>query len=412
MPNDAGKKTAVVLSGGGAYGAYEIGVLKALFAGKSPATGGAALDPDIFVGTSVGGFNAAVLAMNKGGATGAIAHLERIWRDHVADKGDGRGNGVYRIRGNPLDYFDPRLPATPMAQLERLFADTTMLGKAAVPRVLNFFSPAGRLLDRMEGLVDISAFLNIDPFCHLVESMVEPATLRKSGKVLRVMATAWVTGDAQDFDFPRMTDEATWAAIRASAAIPGLFPPVKLWNETFIDGGVVQNTPINPAVEQGATEIHVVSLNPNMAKLPDSHIENTLDTFNRVYTAMLASNVAEDVESARWINDGLEVLERIEAGEDLNSDTMSRFARVAGIIYRKLRAEGKLPSALTIHRYYPDKCLGDTFGMLNFHQSAIEGMIQDGYENAIAHDCQANDCVIAAAASFGKRAASAAGLSD
>ena len=409
MPNDAGTRTAVVLSGGGAYGAYEIGVLKALFGGKSPSTGGGALDPDIFVGTSVGGFNAAVLAMNKGGAAGAIEHLESIWRDQVADKGDGRGNGVYRIRGNPLDYLDPRLPATPLAQLERLIADTTTLGKAAVPRVLNFFSPESRLLDRMEGLVDISAFLNIDPFCHLVESMVEPATLRASGKVLRVMATAWVTGDAQEFDFPRMTDEETWAAIRASAAIPGLFPPVKLWDQTFIDGGVVQNTPIRPAIEESATEIHVISLNPNMAKLPESHIENTIDTFNRVYTAMLASNVAEDVESARWVNDGVEVLERIEAGEDLNSATMARFARVAGVIYRKVRAEGRLPLSLTIHRYYPDQSLGDTFGMLNFHQAAIEGMIQEGYKNAIAHDCQANDCVIAAPASLGRQAASAAG---
>jgi hypothetical protein len=39
-------------------------------------------------------------------------------------------------------------------------------------------------------------------------------------------------------------------------------------------------------------------------------------------------------------------------------------------------------------------------------------MIQDGYENAVAHDCQANDCVIAAPAALGKLAASAAGQSD
>jgi NTE family protein len=394
MLNSAGNKSAVVLSGGGAYGAYEIGVIKALFAGKSPSTSGEALDPDVFVGTSVGGFNAAILAMCKDGPAASIEHLESIWKDQVSDKGDGHGNGVYRIRGNPAAYFDPRLPGSPLEPLQRLIADTTSVGKAVVPRVLHFLWPEGRLMERIEGLVDISAFLNADPFCHLVESQVEPATIRQSGKVLRVMATDWVNGDAQEFDFPHMTDEETWAAIRASAAIPGLFPPVKLWDQTFLDGGVVQNTPIRPAIEEGATEIHVISLNPNMAKFPESHLENTIDTFNRVYTAMLAANVAEDVESAQWVNDGLEVLDRIEAGEDLNSDVMARFVRVAGFIYGKLRAEGKLPRALTIHRYYPDKCLGDTFGMLNFHQPAIAAMIEEGYSDAVAHNCEANGCVL------------------
>jgi NTE family protein len=398
MRNDTGSKAALVLSGGGAYGAYEIGVIKALFAGKSPSTGGAPLDPDIFVGTSVGSFNAAVLAMNQGGSNAAIEHLEHLWMDKIADKGDGRGNGVYRVRGNPLDYLDPRSPGAPMAHLERLLADTTALGMAALPRVLNFLSPAGRLLERVEGLVDISVFLNVDPFCHLVESEIDPGTVRTSGKVLRVMATSWVTGAAQEFDFPRMTDEETWSAIRASAAIPGLFPPVKLWDETFIDGGVVQNTPIHPAIEEGAGEIHVVSLNPNMAQMPESRIENTLDTFTRVYSAMLSSNIVEDVESARWVNEGIEVMERIEAGKEVNTGAMLRFAKVASEIHRKLLKHGQLPRKLTIHRYYPGKYLGDMLGMLNFHRGAIEDMIAEGYANTCEHDCEASGCVLTTAA--------------
>jgi predicted acylesterase/phospholipase RssA len=63
-------KAGLVLSGGGAFGAYEVGAIKALYSGHSRATAGAPLDPDIFVGTSVGNFNAAVLAMNKGGCPG------------------------------------------------------------------------------------------------------------------------------------------------------------------------------------------------------------------------------------------------------------------------------------------------------------------------------------------------------
>jgi NTE family protein len=395
MRTDSANRSALVLSGGGAYGAYEVGVIRALLEGRSPSTSGP-LDPDVFVGTSVGSFNAAVMAMNKGGANESIAQLQAIWQDRVSDNGDGRGNGVYRIRGNPGDYLDPRIPGSPLAQLQRLFTDTASLGRAALPRMLNLLSPHGKLLDEIKCLIDVSVFLDVDPFCHLVEEFIEPRAIRESGKMLRVTATGWLNGDCQEFDFRRMTDEETWPAIRASAAIPGLFPSVKLWNEVFIDGGVVQNTPIKPAVDEDATEIHVISLNPQMMKLPESHIENTLDIFNRVYTAMLTTMVSEDIESARWVNEGVEVMERVEAGEEVDSDTMQRFARVAGVISRQLRADGKLPSKLTIHRYYPSQCLGDVVGMLNFHRANIDAMIADGYKDACAHDCQANDCVIPA----------------
>jgi NTE family protein len=395
MNQDSGKRSALVLSGGGAFGAYEIGVIRALVEGKSPADARTPLDADVFVGTSVGSFNAAMLAMNDGGPREAIAHLEHIWRDEVADKGDGRGNGVYRIRGNPVNYLDPRIPGIPLEPLQRLFTDTTVLGKAAMPRLLHLLSLSEALIGRMEGLLDVSAFIDIDPFCHLIERSLEPAKMRKSGKVLRVMATGWESGDAQEFDFRRMTDEETRTAIRASAAIPGLFPPVKLWKETFVDGGVVQNTPIRPAIEESADEIHVVSLNPKMSQLPQDHLDNTLATFGRVYSAMMSANIDEDVETARWINDGIEVMERMEKEEDLHPAALGRFAKVAAVIYRKLIQTGKLPRALTIHRYFPNKSLGDAFGMLNFHASAIGSMIDEGYSDALNHNCQTNGCVLA-----------------
>ena len=108
-----------------------------------------------------------------------------------------------------------------------------------------------------------------------------------------------------------------------------MFPPVQIGEDVYVDGGVVQNTPIKPAVEEGASEIHVVSLNPKMREVPEHHIDNALDTFTGVYTAMLATMMSEDIESARWVNHGVEVLERMEAGDDVNSEAMAQFARVA-----------------------------------------------------------------------------------
>ena len=59
--NGNGEKHAIVLSGGGAYGAFEIGVMKVLFSGRSPSTRYTPVQADILTGTSVGAFNAAMI---------------------------------------------------------------------------------------------------------------------------------------------------------------------------------------------------------------------------------------------------------------------------------------------------------------------------------------------------------------
>src|SRR5262252_5790761 len=98
MTDTQGSKHAVILSGGGANGAYEIGVMKALFAGLSPATNYQPLEPDIFVGTSVGSCNAAFLVAQWATYnTLSIANLERIWLDNVSSNGQKCDNGVFRV---------------------------------------------------------------------------------------------------------------------------------------------------------------------------------------------------------------------------------------------------------------------------------------------------------------------------
>ncbi len=389
--------TGLVLSGGGAYGAYEVGVIKALFEGRSPSTCGKPLDPLVFSGTSVGGFNAAVLAMDLGGALESSKRLVSLWTEDIADNGDGKGNGVYRIRGNPSDYLDLRAPDTPRRQWHRIVNDAASLGMAALPRFLNLLNPDGHPFQRIEGLVDVSAFLNVDPFCHLVNEAIDPALLRKSKKLLQVTATNWITGDARAFHFDKPEEDGyTWAAIRASAAIPGLFPPVKMDDETYVDGGVVQNTPIMPAIEQGATEIHVISLNPKMKALPIGHLDNTISTFIRVYMAMLSSKIAEDIALARWINEFIDLVDRLKQGHTVETAKMKRFATLAGVISQSFHDKAELPKSLTIHHYYPPRELGAIMGMLNFHRPVIDAMIDAGDKDACEHDCVANNCVIPA----------------
>jgi len=110
MTNGDGVRQAVILSGGGASGAYEVGVLKGLFAGDSSATNYTPLMPDIFTGTSIGAYNASLLVaeINSRGFA-AIDHLEDIWLNVLPQDDDTGHNFVARYRGDPFEYLAPRL---------------------------------------------------------------------------------------------------------------------------------------------------------------------------------------------------------------------------------------------------------------------------------------------------------------
>src|SRR6266404_9301266 len=110
---------AITLSGGGAYGAFEVGVLKALMGGHAAVMGGEALDPKIFTGTSAGAYLSAVLlSVDSADPAQRIGHLERVWLEEVIDSPQRGGNGVYYLRGDPRRYLDPvRLARHPSGPL-------------------------------------------------------------------------------------------------------------------------------------------------------------------------------------------------------------------------------------------------------------------------------------------------------
>src|SRR6185369_8977564 len=150
VSEDNDERMAVVLSGGGAYGAYEVGVMKALLGGEMKGAGYRPLDPEVFTGTSVGSFNASMM-VSQPRVSGAVAvdHLEQIWLNQIAE-GPGRcGNGVFRIRANPLRYVDPDCVASPFQSLTKMDEDASFLSRSFLVRSLNFFITQGSLSNRL-----------------------------------------------------------------------------------------------------------------------------------------------------------------------------------------------------------------------------------------------------------------------
>ena len=380
----------MVLSGGGAYGAFAIGVMKVLFAGRSPSTAYEPLPAEIFTGTSVGAFNAAMMTVQRGydNLTAAL-QLENIWLNLVSERPGKGGNGVFRLRGNPADLLGPKYLGTEITG--HIAEDTLSIGTYLLLRTANFLASSASLEERSIALLNIGSFIDSSPFHDLLLTLVDEGTIRQSPRQLKVSVTNWVTGTVRYFCNTDFEQGRGIQAILASAAIPGVFPPVRIDRDIYVDGGLVENTPLNPAIEMGATDIHVVYLDPKPSVVQLRGEPYTIDTMMRVYEIMLASKISEDVETASWINSGLNAIAAYEHGQTISNTRFRDLLRTAGQFMKNSQVHYK---PLTIHRYFPEASLGGDFGMLNFGVEAIARMIAEGERMASIHDCEESGCLL------------------
>lgn len=230
--------TGLILSGGGARAAYQVGVLAAI-AELLPA--GACNPFPVIVGTSAGAINAVSLASGALDFPAAIERLTAFWqgfRSHQVIRSDWPG--VIR-------------------QASR-FVGHSLLGLGAqVPVALLNSSPLRRLLhDKLQ------------------LSGIRQAIAQKHLKAVAVTAFGYESGQAVTFYQGGGTIDAwlrhrriglptelTVEHLLASSAIPLLFAPVKIGQEFFGDGAVRQSAPISPALHLGASRVLVVGVSGN-----------------------------------------------------------------------------------------------------------------------------------------------------
>jgi len=388
-------QTALVLSGGGAYGAFSVGVMKVLFAGRSPATSYQPLLANILTGASVGAFNAAIMAGSRTGSLlGNAMYLENVWLEHVAEQQGQCGNGVFRFVGDPLDYLDYNCLHSPDLVANNFVTDTFTIAGYFLARTANFLASRGPVRERLLGLFNIGSLIDSRPFRNLLQSVLHEQNIFESEQRIHIMATNWITGAAMHFSNADFQQGLGLEAVMASSAIPGLFPPVQIGRDIYVDGGVVENTPLKPALELGATELHVIYLDPKPQYIPLLGQPNTADTLMRVYHLMLASKLHEDIETARWINSGLEALGSVPKTGQAASNQLRDAIRIAGKVL-----ERETPyKPVTIHRYFPSNVTGGQLGGLDFTADAISRLIEEGERVALVHDCSESDCLLAASA--------------
>jgi predicted acylesterase/phospholipase RssA len=323
----------------------------------------------------------------------AVAHLEEIWLNKIAEGGSAAGNGVLSFRGNPLVYLSPRSVTAPVESLKGMFRDGLFFAEYGLNRFAAFFSSSRGVIARAIELVDVASFISSEPMRQTIANEISCEKIRSSPKELRIIATDWENGTCNIFG----ADKAKICAemILASAAIPGIFPPVLVEKSTCVDGGVTMNTPLSPAIEAGADTVHIVSLDASLHPVPATELDSTLEALMRTFSIAISVAIREDMTSALWINRGLEAMERAKTNPDISTDELRDFVRVAAQLEQRARLNKKL-RPITIHHYHPTESLGSPLGILDFSRDTMIQLIARGYADAQKHDCIESGCVVPA----------------
>jgi len=384
-----GLRDAVVLSGGGAKGAYEVGVLKALIDGASPSTGGRALEPEIYTGTSVGAYNATYMASRPHRTAGeAIDELVEIWLRRVASTLRSCGNGVFRLRAPT---FDPGCLVEPLRVALRLGEDTAHYTSVAAQTAIRLAVSKLPLQYRPLQALNMEAFFTELPLRNLIDQTIDLEGLADATTILTIATADWVRGDLRLFTGPEIATQAGTAAVLASSAVPGIFPPVVVEGRPLVDGGLLLNTPLKPAIADGAGTVHVVYLDPLLSETPPADDLSTLDQLYRAMAIIWAARINADLETAKRINQGLRLLDE-SRGLSGASSVRRAIAQLAEVERRLSR--GQRPRYIEVHLYRPKVDLGGGVGLIDFGIGAIRRLIELGLEDARRHDCGAMGCLL------------------
>ena len=275
-------KTALVLPGGGARGAFQVGVLKALAELVPRGT----VNPfHVISGTSAGAVISVVLAAKARRFKIAVAELEQVW-------GNFRCNQVYKT-----DHL------TMLKSSLHWFAAMITGGLTGMPRSLLDNSPLRALLSRNVRFPRIQDAID----CGWLDA---------------VAVTAAGYSTAQSHSFFQSTDaQKNWSRTRrsgvrselhldhvmASIAVPMIFPPVRIDGEYFGDGAMRQATPLSPAIHLGADRILVIGVRNEVAdKAPEPGESVDYPSFAQIagYTldALFMDGLYSDLERMTRLN--------------------------------------------------------------------------------------------------------------
>ena len=370
-PSSKAYETGVVLSGGGARAAYQIGVLR----GVAKILGRSATTPfSVISGTSAGAINAATLATHADSFRRGVARLTRLWRNIDV-------SSVYRADLATVSTHGMR------------WLSAVLIGGRGPQRAASMLdnAPLGRLLKRE---VDLS----------LVRSRIADGLLQ----ALAINATSYTTGHAVSF-FDGAQSITPWQRTRrrgeratlrvehllASTAIPFIFPSVRLGREYFADGSMRQIAPLSAALHLGARRLLVVAVgqftgqSPLPQRAPAPRYPSFAQVAGHALSSIFLDNLGADLERLQRLN---QVLSLVPPERQSRHPELSRVDAMVVVPSRDLgqmaiEHQDRLPTGVR----YLLRGLGGTEGSganllsyLLFDRRYCRALMALGYQDAMA----------------------------
>ena len=281
-------RAGLVLTGGGARAAYQVGVLKAV----RDILGAPALNPfPILCGTSAGAINAGVLAVDAGDFRRGVRRLMTVWKNF-------RVHHVYR--SDPWGAFSN--------SARWVFA--VMTGGMFIRRPVS-------LLDNSP----LAALLG----AHLDFSAIQRSIDSGDLTAFSITCSGYTSGQSVSF-YQSLPGLQPWERARrigipmpitldhmlASSALPFIFPPVHINREYFGDGSMRQIAPVSPALHLGADRLLVIGVGRQLQQRTDRVKVTTYPSLAQIaghaLNSIFLDSLEVDLERLQRINRTIEMI--------------------------------------------------------------------------------------------------------
>ncbi len=301
-PSTQPQSIGLLLTGGGARAAYQVGVLEAIADMRLACGAGNEPNPfPIITGTSAGAINASALACGADNFDGTVRLIAKTWREFHA-------HDVYRA--DHLSMLRSGARWMTLLSLGWLLAKFRRIK----PKSLLDNTPLGELLQRLVPLERLPELVRLG---HM-QALAVTASSYSSGDHI-----TFFEGDKRLMPWVRtqrlaVRDKITHAHLLASSAIPFVFPATELHinghTEYFGDGSMRQSAPIAPAIHLGAEKILVVGAGRMHEPKDEAHLHtsNSYPSIAQIAGHALSNifldALAVDVERVRRINQTIQLV--------------------------------------------------------------------------------------------------------
>lgn len=379
--NNATPKIGLILSGGGARAAYQVGVLKAIaqiVPRNSP------LPFPILCGTSAGSINALTLAIHADKFRGGVKRLCYVWGNFHIDQ-------VFKTDTPVLLSSSVRWLATMLLRGMGSKNPVALLDRSPLNELLRTYLP-----------------------CEKIQESIDKSFLH----ALSITTSGYSSGQSVSF-FQGASHLQAWQRVRrigvptkltidhlmASSAIPLVFAPVRIHREYFGDGSMRQTAPISPALHLGAERILVIGVRhqnqqqrektfapPSLAQI-GGHVLNSifLDALEADLERVERINQTLRLIPDHHLEEGNTVLRHVDVltispSQDISEIALKHVEQMPQRVRLMLRGIGALnQSGATLTSY------------LLFEEAFCKELIELGFNDAIRQQSQLRNFIAPAA---------------